>query len=76
MSDCTGKQSTAEDANVDDKKMKLEIVVSEEKASMPAATNSAEPKFINVIKLPVPIAELTDEELLEYALEFERKHEI
>jgi hypothetical protein len=56
--------------------MKIETSVVEQKVSMPSTANTAPPKFQSAATVVIPIPELTDEEMLEYTLEFERKHGI
>lgn len=56
------------------KKMKIETPVLERKNSMPPIPNPGPPKFVSAGTMAVRIPEITDEELLEYTLEFERKH--
>ena len=43
---------------------------------MPSAVNTAPPEFVSASTMVEQIAEITDEELLEFTLEFERKHGI
>jgi len=56
--------------------MKIEIPMLERKVSMPSAANTATPKFVRAATMVVPTPEITDEELLEFTLEFEREHGI
>lgn len=42
---------------------------------LPATTTSAtEPKFVSASSLVDVVSEMTDEEILKYTIEFERKH--
>jgi hypothetical protein len=58
------------------KKIKVETPTLEQKAEMPVLINTNPPKFVSAATMVVPIQELTDEEILEFTLEFERKHGI
>jgi hypothetical protein len=58
------------------KKIKIETPMLEQKVSMPCSANSAPVKFVSAATMVQPIPEITDEELLEFTLEFERKHGI
>lgn len=70
------KRSFDEDMNIEIKKMKIETPMLEQKVLMPSATNANPPKFVSAATMAVPIPEITDEELLEFTLEFEREHGI
>ncbi|CAF4552946.1 unnamed protein product [Rotaria socialis] len=72
----TGKRFAIEDINVEIKKTKTETPMLEQKVSMPSAANTAAVKFVSASTMVVPLPEITDEELLEFTLEFERKHGI
>jgi hypothetical protein len=61
---------------VEIKKIKIETPILQQKVSMPSAANTAPPKFVSAGTMVVPIPEISDEELLEFTLEFERKHGI
>jgi hypothetical protein len=56
--------------------MKIETSMVEQKGSMPSTANTAPPKFVSAATMVIPIPEFTDEEMLEFTLEFERKHGI
>jgi len=56
--------------------MKIETPTLEQQVSMPSAANTAQPKFVSAAKMVISMPEITDEELLEFTLEFERKHGI
>lgn len=59
------------------KKIKVETPILKQEASMCFATNnSAAPGFVNAATMVGPISEISDEDLLAYTLEFERKHGI
>lgn len=58
------------------KKMKIEIPVLEGKVSMSAEASAAPPKFVSASAMIQPTQEISDEELLEFALKFEREHGI
>jgi hypothetical protein len=76
------KRCLADVTDGQSKKMKIETPVLEQTNSMVSAAPStappstAPPKFINASSMIEPIQEISDEELLEYALEFERQHNI
>lgn len=56
--------------------MKTETPMLEQKASMSAATNIAASRFVSASTMAVSVADISDEELLKYTLEFERTHDI
>lgn len=58
------------------KKVKIETPMFEGKASMTADASAASPKFVSASTMIQPIQEISDEELLEFVLEFEREHGI
>ena len=58
------------------KKMKIETPVLESKVSMPTEAAAAPPKFVRASAMIQSTQEISDEELLEYALKFEREHGI
>jgi hypothetical protein len=75
-SNCSGKRSADEDVHVDMKKIKIETPTLEQQASIFRAGNIVQPKFVSAAKMVVPILEMTDEELLTSALEFDRQNGI
>ncbi|CAF3849002.1 unnamed protein product [Rotaria sordida] len=75
-SNCSEKRSFAEDINTQTKKMRSETPMLEQKTSMSSAASATAPKFVSAATMAAPITEITDEELLEFTLEFERKHGI
>jgi hypothetical protein len=58
------------------KKIKIEKSMTEEKNATPSNINSVPVQFVQAGKMVNSIAEISDEELLQYTLEFERKHKI
>ncbi|CAF1336917.1 unnamed protein product [Rotaria sordida] len=70
------KRSFAEDINTQTKKMRSETPMLGQKTSMSSAASATAPKFVSAATMAAPITEITDEELLEFTLEFERKHGI
>lgn len=58
------------------KKMKIETPILEEKAAIPPEASAAPPKFISASLMIEPSQEISDEELLEFTLEFERPHNV
>lgn len=71
------KRSTADDLDEQTKKMKIETPTLERKSSTNSAANNASTKFVSARTLMnAPIPEVSDEELLAFTLEFERKHGI
>ncbi len=50
--------------------------MTEEKNATPSNINSVPVQFVQAGKMVNSIAEISDEELLQYTLEFERKHKI
>ncbi|CAF1185724.1 unnamed protein product [Adineta steineri] len=70
----TEKRPVPEDLNVPTKKIKVNGGSIEEKSVAPIVTAGSQPKFISAAELVVPLPEISDEELLEMALEFERKY--
>jgi hypothetical protein len=56
--------------------MKIETPMLEQNVSMPSAANIAQAEFVSAAKIVIPMPEISDEELLEFTLEFERKHGI
>ncbi|CAF1364671.1 unnamed protein product [Rotaria sordida] len=68
------KRSSTEDLNVQAKKKKIETPMLEQKVPMASDRNTTPPKFVSAATMRVPIPEITDEELLAFTLEFERKH--
>ncbi|CAF4372407.1 unnamed protein product [Rotaria sordida] len=75
-SNCSEKRSFAEDINTQTKKMRFETPMLEQKTSMSSAASATAPKFVSAATMAAPVTEITDEELLEFTLEFERKHGI
>ncbi|CAF1440640.1 unnamed protein product [Adineta steineri] len=69
------KRSITDDVNIENKKIKVETPELAPNMSLSAATNIA-PKFVNASTMAQAIPDITDEELLEFTLEFERKHGI
>jgi len=43
---------------------------------MASAASTNPPKFVSAATMAAPVSEITDEELLEFTLEFERQHGI
>ena len=70
------KRISDEEIDADIKKIKIETPMLEQKAPMPSAASIASPKFVSAATMAAPISEITDEELLEFTLEFERQHGI
>ena len=74
----TGEKRPAADyLDEQTKKMKIETPTLERKNSIQSATNNAPTKFVSagtLMKAPIP--EISDEELLAFTLEFERKYGI
>ncbi|CAF4578594.1 unnamed protein product [Rotaria sp. Silwood1] len=70
------KRSSTEDLNVQAKKKKIETPMLEQRVPMASDGNTTPPKFVSAATMRVPIPEITDEELLAFTLEFERKHGI
>ncbi|CAF1325201.1 unnamed protein product [Adineta steineri] len=70
----TEKRPVPEDLNVPTKKIKVSGDSTEQKPVAPVVTARSQPKFISAAELVVPLPEISDEELLEMALEFERKY--
>lgn len=70
------KRSLPENVDVEMKKMKIETPVLESKVSTPAEAAAAPPKFVSASSMIQPIQEISDEELLEFVLKFEREHGI
>jgi hypothetical protein len=56
--------------DVQTKKMKIGTPMVAQNVSMPSAANSAPAKFVSASKMVAPIPEITDEEILEFTLEF------
>ncbi len=72
-SNLTEKRSLTEDLNVQIKKIKVDDASFEQKTPVPAVEREAQPKFISAAELAMPLPEISDEELLEMALELERR---
>ncbi|CAF3422167.1 unnamed protein product [Rotaria sp. Silwood1] len=75
-SNCSEKRSSAEDINTETKKTRFETPILEQKTSMPSAASATVPKFVSAATMAAPVPEISDEELLKFTLEFERKHGI
>jgi len=73
----TNSEKRPFDKEIDDniKRMKVETPMLEQ-TSPASATNITPPKFVSAATLATPLVEITDEELLEFTLEFERQHGI
>ncbi len=56
--------------------MKIETPNLEQQVSIFPAGNTVQPKFASAKNMVVPIPEMTDQELLKYALEFELQNGI
>ncbi|CAF1333327.1 unnamed protein product [Adineta steineri] len=76
ISNSSEKRSFSEDIDVQTKKIKLETPVLEQKSSMPSGASATAPKFISAAAMVASRLEITDEELLQFAIEFEREHGI
>lgn len=70
------KRSNADDIVLEMKRVKVETPTLEHKTTTALATNTGPPKFVSAAMLVTSVEEITDEELLEFTLEFERKHGI
>ncbi|CAF4248322.1 unnamed protein product, partial [Adineta steineri] len=70
----TEKRPVPEDLNVPTKKIKVNGGSTEQKPAAPVVTAGSQSKFISAAELVVPLPDISDEELLEMALEFERKY--
>ena len=70
------KRSASDDFDLQAKKTKIETPILEKEVSMPSAATIAPPQFVSAAMLVVPVPDISDEELLEFTLEFERKHGI
>lgn len=73
-SERTVKQSAGETSGAERQQMKIDA--SSNQRQLPPAGSAAgnRPGFASAATLVTRLVEITDEELLEYALEFERKH--
>ncbi|CAF1185874.1 unnamed protein product [Adineta steineri] len=70
----TEKRSVPEDLNVPTKKIKVNDGSTDQKPVTSIVTAGSQPKFISAAELVVPLPEISDEEFLKMALEFERKY--
>ena len=48
----------------------------EARVPIPSAANATQPKFLSAATMIEPVPEISDKELLQFTLEFERKHGI
>lgn len=76
ISNSIEKRTLDEVTDNQSKKMKIETPVLEEKNPVTSAAPIEPTKFVNASSMIEPIEEISDEELLAYALEFERQHNI
>ena len=70
------KQSTAEQIEAQENKVSVETPVVEARVPIPSVADAAQPKFLSAATMIASIPEISDEELLQLALELERKHGI
>ena len=70
------KRSASDDVDLIAKKTKIETPILEKEVSMPSAANIASAQFVSAATMMAPVPDITDEELLEFTREFERKHGI
>ncbi|CAF1421109.1 unnamed protein product [Adineta steineri] len=76
ISNSSEKRSFSEDIDAQTKKIKIETPVLAQKASMPSGASAVAPKFISVAAMVASRLEITDEEFLKFAIDFEREHGI
>ena len=62
--------------DVQTKKTKVEHSLFEQKDLVASGATNIQPNFVSAATLVIPIPEISDEELLAFVLEFERKHGI
>lgn len=60
--------------DVETKKINMEHSLPEEQILVPSITINVHTKFVNASELITPMPEISDQELLKMALEFERKY--
>ena len=65
-----------ETADAEAKKIKAELPPGEQASPMDVDTTSVQANFVSAASLVVRMPEISDEELLEFVLEFERKNGI
>ena len=70
------QQSTGQASGVGRQQMKIEASSNERQLPPAGSTADNRPGFASAATLVIRLVEITDEELLEYALEFERKHDL
>lgn len=69
------KQSTSNQFVAQEEKMEIDTPILEAKVSTNTA-NAPQPKFVNATVMVAAVPDITDEEFLKFALEFEREHGI
>ncbi|CAF1463685.1 unnamed protein product [Adineta steineri] len=75
-SNSSEKDLFSEDIDAQTKKIKIETPVLAQKASMPSGANAVAPKFMSAAAMVASRLEITDEEFLKFAIDFEREHGI
>ncbi|CAF1520614.1 unnamed protein product [Adineta steineri] len=75
-SNTSEKRSFSEDSDAQTKKIKIETPVLARKALMPSGASAVAPKFMSAAAMVASRLEITDEEFLKFAIEFEHEHGI
>ena len=70
------KRPADEEADAQGKKIKVERPSAEQASPIAVNTANVQANFVSAASLVIPIPEISDEELLAFVLEFERKNGI
>ena len=70
------KQFAVEDMEVQTNQMEIGTPLLEQETLIASAANAPPSKFVSAATMATTVPEITDEELLKFVLEFERKHSI